>query len=135
VSEAERGPLVLVVDDTAQIRMLLRVNLELEGFEVEEATDGGSCLERLRDESRPLPDVVTVDAVMEPVDGWTAVERIRADPRLAHLPIVMITAMVQANHRAKAAARGVDRFVDKPFDPAAVVEVVRELVAGRPGPC
>jgi CheY-like chemotaxis protein len=121
------------VDDTAQIRLLLRLNLELEGLDVEEATDGAACLERLMDNTRPLPQVVTVDAVMEPVDGWTAVGRIRADPRLADLPVVMITASVQAHQRARAQAEGVDRFVDKPFDPTTVVEVVRELLAGRPG--
>lgn len=133
MSQAQSRPLVLVVDDTAQIRLLLRLNLELEGLDVEEATDGAACLERLSDVTRPRPHVVTVDAVMEPVDGWTAVGRIRADPRLADLPVVMITASVQANQRARAEAEGVDRFVDKPFDPATVVEVVRELLAGRPG--
>ncbi|MFZ5870452.1 MAG: response regulator [Actinomycetota bacterium] len=118
---------VLVVDDTPQIRLLLRLNLELEGFEVEEAGDGAACLERLRDAGRPLPQVVTLDAVMEPVDGWTAVQEIRRDPRLAHLPLVMITASVQAYQRARAQRAGVDAFVAKPFEPSAVVEMVREL--------
>lgn len=118
---------VLVVDDTPQIRMLLRLNLELEGFVVEEAGDGRACLERLRDESRPLPDVVTLDAVMEPGDGWTAVQEIRRDARLSHLPVVMITASVQAYQRARAQRAGVDAFVTKPFEPAAVVDLVRDV--------
>lgn len=118
---------MLVVDDTPQIRLLLRLNLELEGFEVEEACDGAACLERLRDAARPLPQVVTLDAVMEPVDGWTAVQEIRRDARLAHLPLVMITASVQAYQRVRAQRAGVDAFVAKPFEPSAVVEMVREL--------
>jgi CheY-like chemotaxis protein len=124
---------VLVVDDTPAIRLLLRLNLELEGFDVQECADGGEALALLRDESRLLPDVVTIDAVMEPVDGWTAVADIRRDPRLAHLPVVMVTASVQAHHRARAVRRGVDAFVDKPFEPMALVAVVRSLAeSGRP---
>jgi CheY-like chemotaxis protein len=128
----EERPLVLVVDDTAQIRLLLRLNLELEGFDVDEAADGTECLARLRDDSRRRPDVVTMDAVMEPMDGWATVGRIRNDPSLSDLPIVMITASVQAHHRARALDRGVDVFVDKPFEPTTVVDVVRSLLAGRP---
>ncbi|GAB2675117.1 response regulator [Thalassiella azotivora] len=126
-------PLVLVVDDTSQIRLLLRLNLELEGFDVEEAEDGGACLARLRDPGARRPQVVTLDAVMEPVDGWSTVERIRRDPALADLPVVMITASVQAHHRARAHDRGVDVFVAKPFEPLDVVDLVRSLVGGRPG--
>ena len=124
---------VLVVDDTPAIRLLLRLNLELEGLDVTECADGSEALALLRDASLPLPDVVTVDAVMEPVDGWTTLAEIRRDPRLAGLPVVMITASVQAHHRARAARRGVDAFVDKPFEPLAVVAVVRSLAEqGRP---
>lgn len=122
---------VLVVDDTAQIRLLLRLNLELEGFVVDEAEDGASCLAWLRDPTSPRPDVVTMDAVMEPVDGWTAVGEIRRDPVLRDLPVVMLTASVQAHQRARAAAEGVDAFVDKPFDPDNVVDVVRRLSSCR----
>ena len=124
---------VLVVDDTAAIRMLLRMNLELEGFVVEEAVDGRSCLDRLRNASLPRPDVVTLDAVMEPGDGWAAVREIRRDPALADLPVVMITASVQGYQRARAESAGVDAFVPKPFDPDAVVAVVRSFSSGRPG--
>ncbi len=124
---------VLVVDDTAAIRLLLRLNLDLEGFEVVECSDGGEALALLRDTTLELPDVVTMDAVMEPLDGWATVAEIRRDPRLSHLPVVMITASVQAHHRALALRRGVDAFVDKPFEPMAVVGIVRSLAqSGRP---
>ena len=121
---------VLVVDDTAQIRLLIRLNLELEGHVVEEAADGDACLQRLRDPARPRPDVVTMDAVMEPRDGWTALADIRRDPALADLPVVMVTASVQAHQRARARAIGVDALVAKPFDPSDLVEVVERLAAG-----
>jgi CheY-like chemotaxis protein len=121
---------VLVVDDTSQIRMLIRLNLELEGHEVEEAADGEACLARLRDASLPRPDVVTMDAVMEPRDGWSTVQEIRRDPALADLPVVMVTASVQAHQAARARSVGVDALVAKPFEPTALVEVVERLAAG-----
>ena len=124
---------VLVVDDTAQIRLLIRLNLELEGHVVEEASDGDACLARLREPSLPRPDVVTIDAVMEPRDGWTTTADIRRDPVLADLPVVMVTASVQAHQQARAAAVGVDALVAKPFEPSALVDVVERLAAsGRP---
>ncbi len=124
---------VLVVDDTSQIRMLIRLNLELEGHEVEEAADGDECLARLRDTAAPAVDVVTMDAVMEPRDGWSAVAEIRRDPALADLPVVMVTASVQAHQQARARQVGVDALVSKPFEPEALVEVVEDLAAaGRP---
>ena len=131
------GLRVLVVDDTAQIRLLIRLNLELEGHVVEEASDGAACLARLRDPSLPRPDVVTIDAVMEPRDGWTTTADIRRDPDLADLPVVMVTASVQAHQQARATAVGVDVLVAKPFEPSALVEVVERLAATgrstRPG--
>jgi CheY-like chemotaxis protein len=128
------GPVrVLVVDDTAQIRLLIRLNLELEGHVVEEVADGDACLARLRDTSLPRPDVLTMDAVMEPRDGWTTLADIRRDPELADLPVVMVTASVQAHQRARARAVGVDALVAKPFEPTALVDVVERLAEqGRP---
>lgn len=122
----------MVVDDTAQIRLLVRVNLELEGFEVTEAMDGEECLRLLRDPELPRPHVLTMDAVMEPRDGFSAVLEIRRDPALRDLPVVMVSASVQAHHRARAQQAGVDAFIAKPFEPAQLVAVVTELaVRGR----
>jgi CheY-like chemotaxis protein len=125
-------PRVLVVDDTAQIRMLIRVNLELEGFDVDEAADGAQALALLRERvagAGPVPQVVTLDAVMEPVDGWSTVASIRREPGLGAVKVVMVTASVQAHHRQQAERGGVDAFVSKPFDPQALVDLVRDLAA------
>ena len=118
----ERGGLVIVCDDTEQIRRLIRLNLELEGYAVEEARDGGALLERLHDGD--LPGVITLDAHMSPRDGWWAIAKIRNDRRLADIPIVMVTASVQQSDRAQASRSGLDAFVSKPFDPDYLVEVI-----------
>jgi CheY-like chemotaxis protein len=123
---------VLVCDDTEQIRRLIRVNLELEGYEVVEAVDGQEALEILQDVTQPLPDVITVDVVMPRRDGWWMVSAIRSDPRLAHIPIVMVTASAQDQDRAKAERAAVDEFVAKPFDPYELVMKIASLT-GRHG--
>ena len=124
----ERGGRVFVCDDTPHIRLLIRVNLELEGFEVQEAADGQELLERLRAAS-VLPDVVTLDAHMSPRDGWWAVARIREDERLAGIPVVMVTASVQQHDRVNAMASGFDAFLAKPFDPDELMRLVRGFAA------
>ena len=124
---------VLVVDDTPAIRLLLRMNLELEGVVVTEASDGRECLQvlaGLTERGEPLPQVITLDAVMEPLDGWSTVSAIRANPAWAHLRVVMITASVQSHHQRRATAVGVDAFIAKPFDPEAVLEVILAHVRG-----
>ncbi len=125
---------VLVVDDTPQIRLLIRLNLELEGHAVEEASDGAGCLARLREPGAEPVDVVLLDAAMHPVDGWATTAEIRRDPALAALPVLMVTASVQAHHRARARQVGVDAFVTKPFEPTAVVETVERLARRRRTP-
>src|SRR5450631_3030796 len=90
----ERGR-ILVCDDAEQIRRLIRVNLELDGFEVVEADDGPAAMAILQDLNQPLPVVITMDVVMPHRDGWWMVSMIRADPRLTSIPIVMVTASAQ----------------------------------------
>ena len=124
----ERGGLVYVCDDTEQIRRLIRLNLELEGHEVVEMADGQELLDRLSTADE-LPRVITLDAQMAPRDGWWAIGRIRADPRLAGIPVVMVTASVQVHDRAQAEGSGLDAFVSKPFDPEELVVLLGRLMA------
>ena len=121
---------VLVCDDTEQIRQLIRVNLELEGYEVVEAGDGQAALDILWDMTQPLPDVITLDALMPGRDGWWTVSMIRTDPRLEHIPIVMVTASVQSNDRAQAQRASLDGFVAKPFDPDELLAMIAALAEG-----
>jgi len=129
----QSGVRVLVCDDTEQIRRLIRVNLELEGYEVVEAVDGQAVLEILQDVTLPLPDVITLDVVMPRRDGWWVVAAIRADPRLAHIPIVMVTASAQFHDREQAERATVDEFLAKPFDPEELLAKIEALTGGRPG--
>ena len=120
---------VLVVDDTEVIRQLITVNLEFEGFDVVAAADGQEALDIVHE---VRPDVITLDVVMPRVDGYTVFERLRADPRTAGIPVVLVTAQAMRADRDRAAASGVDAYLTKPFDPAELVRVVRELAARVP---
>lgn len=119
------APRVLVVDDSEMIRSLIVMNLEMEGFEVEEASDGQACLDAVHAVS---PDAITLDVRMPRVDGFSVVERLRADPATAKIPIVMVTARAQGSDLARGAELGVDAYVTKPFDPSALVETVRSVM-------
>jgi CheY-like chemotaxis protein len=124
---------ILVCDDTASIRLLMRINLELAGFEVLEARDGQAGLELLDRNLDRLPVVVILDAQMSPLDGWGTVAQIRAHPKLTDLPVVMVTASLQQQEKERSLAAGVDAFVAKPFEPEDLVDLVSELAAsGRP---
>ncbi|MEV8308004.1 response regulator [Streptomyces flavidovirens] len=120
---------VLVVDDNKVIRQLIRVNLELEGFEVVTAADGVEALDIVH---RVCPEVVTLDVVMPRLDGLRTAARLREDPRTAHLPVAIISACTQHEVESGFAA-GVDAFLAKPFEPAELVRLVRQLMH-REGP-
>jgi CheY-like chemotaxis protein len=115
---------VLVVDDNKVIRQLIRVNLELEGFEVVTAADGAECLDVVR---RARPDVVTLDVVMPRLDGIGVAARLRGNPWTRDVRIAVVSACTQADVE-RGAAVGVDAFLEKPFEPGELVAVVRRLM-------
>ncbi|GAA0366508.1 hypothetical protein GCM10009530_15390 [Microbispora corallina] len=121
---------MLVVDDDEVIRQLIAVNLTLEGFEVETAYDGQDCLDRVHDVD---PDVITLDVMMPRLDGWETATRLRNDPSTGHIKVVLITARAQEDDRRRAFGIGVDAYLTKPFDPAELIEVVRDLAKGSAG--
>ncbi len=119
---------VLVVDDDEVIRQLIAVNLTLEGFEVFTAVDGQDCLDRVDDVK---PDVITLDVMMPRLDGWVTATQLRRNPVTAGIKVVLITARAQEDDRDRGRQVGVDAYLTKPFDPAEMIRVVREL-AGAP---
>jgi len=128
---------VLVCDDIATIRHLLRINFELEGHLVDEAVDGTALLAQLLDPEQQRPDVVVLDVHMFPVDGWHTIKAIRAEPTLTDLPVVLLSAGVHGLDLAQAHAAGFDAVIAKPFDPDDLVALVSRVAAsGRvaPGP-
>ena len=118
------SPRVLVVDDSDVIRDLIRVNLELEGFEVRTVDDGAAALAAV---AEFRPDVVTMDVVMPRLGGFETVALLRADPATAGIPVVVVTGRAQAADVARGEALGVEAYLTKPFEPAELVALVTRL--------
>jgi DNA-binding response OmpR family regulator len=119
---------VLVVDDDEVIRQLIAVNLTLEGFDVVTAVDGRDCLEKVVEAH---PDVITLDVMMPRLDGWVTASQLRRNPATAGIKVVLITARAQEDDKSRGREIGVDAYLTKPFDPAEMIRVIREL-AGVP---
>jgi DNA-binding response OmpR family regulator len=100
---------ILVVDDDADIRGLVRELLERRGFEVAEAADGKQALQEMY---AARPDLVVLDVSMPGLDGWTTLERIR---ELSDVPVVMLTARSEELEKTRGLRAGADDYVTKPF--------------------
>jgi DNA-binding response OmpR family regulator len=121
---------VLVADDDPDIIRFVEVNLRLEGFQVEVARDGAQALDKALDLQ---PELVLLDVRMPVIDGFEVCARLRADPRGAAIPVVLLTANIpMTGDHQRAREVGADDFVVKPFDPGDLMARVRRLAqAGR----
>ena len=116
---------VLVVDDILSNVKLLEAKLSAEYFEVASAFNGIDALARMEEH---VPDIVLLDVMMPGMDGFEVCRRIKADPRTAHIPVVMVTALDQPSDRVAGLDAGADDFLTKPVDDAALFARVRSLV-------
>jgi chemosensory pili system protein ChpA (sensor histidine kinase/response regulator) len=115
-------PLVLVVDDSITVRRVTQRLLQREGYRVALAADGLQALQRLREE-RPV--VVLSDIEMPRMDGFDLARAIRADERLADLPIIMITSRMAEKHKEHAVALGVSHYLGKPYSDEVLLGLVQ----------
>jgi len=105
-------PRVMVVDDSLTVRKITGRLLEREGYQVVTAKDGVEALEKL---SLAVPDVMLIDIEMPRMDGFDLTRNLRADPKLANIPVIMITSRTADKHRAYAQELGVNVFLGKPY--------------------
>jgi two-component system phosphate regulon response regulator PhoB len=115
---------VLIIEDHADIRALVRMTLELEDFELHEAFDGLAGLEKAR---ALRPDLVLLDVMMPGLDGLQVCRAIRADAQLRQTRIVMLSARGQADDHSAGLAAGADLYLGKPFSPMGLLDVVSQL--------
>jgi two-component system, NtrC family, nitrogen regulation response regulator NtrX len=119
-------PSILIVDDEANIRRMLRGLLEAEGYAVSEAEDGGAGVEQAVTED---PDVVLLDLAMPRVDGLTALQRL--SERKPRLPVVMMSGRATLQDAVAATRLGAFQFLEKPLSPESVVSTVNGAVELR----
>jgi DNA-binding response OmpR family regulator len=119
-------PRILLVDDDPAILRLLDVNFRMEGFDVDAASHGEDALAVV---AQTTPDVIVLDLMLPGMDGREILQRLRADPATAQVPVIFLT----ARGRDDAAAGEAERYVQKPFDTVDLVATVRSLLEGGPG--
>ncbi|MDH3940823.1 MAG: response regulator, partial [Xanthomonadales bacterium] len=123
--EASRAPLVMVVDDSITMRKVTSRVLDNHSIEVMTAQDGVDAIEQLHDH---VPDLMLLDIEMPRMDGYELLEHVRADSRLRHVPVVMITSRAGQKHRRKARQAGANAYLTKPYQEAELVEKVSEML-------
>jgi signal transduction histidine kinase len=107
------SPLVLIVDDTARSRALLRSLLEPEGYRLAEATHGEEALELAAENT---PDIILLDVMMPGMDGFETCRRIRANKEMREVPVLLLTALDDRKSRLEGLSAGADDFITKPID-------------------
>ena len=123
--EITRQPLVMVVDDSITMRKVTSRVLDNHSIEVMTAQDGIDAIEQLHDR---VPDLMLLDIEMPRMDGYELLEHIRADSRLRHVPIVMITSRAGQKHRKKARSAGANGYLTKPYQEVELVEQVGAML-------
>lgn len=116
---------VLVVDDILPNVKLLEAKLSSEYYDVITALSGEEALKRIIADG---PDIILLDVMMPGMDGFEVCKRIKADPRISHIPVVMVTALTDATDRVKGLEAGADDFLSKPVNDVALMARVRSLV-------
>ncbi len=119
------SPSILVVEDEAALLTLLRYNLEKQGFQVEEATDGQEALLRIA-ENRP--DLVLLDWMLPSLSGIEVCRQIRRRPATRDLPVIMVTARTEDADAVRALDTGADDYIAKPFAVDALMARIRALL-------
>ena len=123
------SPSILVVDDSPSLRRIIGACLRAGGFDVTEAADG--------DQAHALAlagsfGMLVTDQVMPGMDGLTLIRSLRATPRYARMPILMLTTEQDGSIREQARAAGASGFLPKPFDPDGLMQAVAALLDAAP---
>ena len=116
---------ILVVEDQEDNRQILRDLLGSTGYEIVEAENGQDALTVAAAEK---PDLILMDIQLPLVDGYEATRRIKADPELKHIPIIVVTSYALSGDEEKARVAGCDAYVAKPYSPRALLAKIREYL-------
>ncbi len=118
---------ILVAEDDPYIRRVTEVSLKRAGFQVRCVKDGLEAVEAFEQDSY---DLLLIDGMMPRMDGIEATRRLRADPRFAQLPIILLSARSHQNDEDAARQAGATGYIVKPFDALTLADKIREICAG-----
>ncbi|MGE3986717.1 response regulator [Pseudorhodoplanes sp.] len=117
------GKSVLVVDDDPTVHDVLRATIAKEGYRLLHAYDGAQALELAHSER---PDVITLDVMMPKLDGWSVLGKLKSDPALAQIPVIMLTIV---DERTMGYSLGAAEYMTKPVDRNRLIELLRRFAA------
>ncbi|MCB4757391.1 MAG: response regulator [Elusimicrobia bacterium] len=120
--------IVMVVDDEEGVRDFVRMTLTKVGLSIIEERDATSAMKSLETK---IPDLILLDIMMPNMDGFELCRRIRANPTLAYIPIIFITAYADKDSLKKAVAVGAQGFIEKPIEVEELIHQVKEALHGR----
>jgi len=123
---ASGPPLIMIVDDSLTVRKITGRLLVREGFEIVTAKDGLDALQLIGER---VPDAILLDIEMPRMDGFEFAKTIKADMRLEHIPIIMITSRTAEKHRNRAKELGVDVYLGKPYQEDELLRNLREILS------
>ena len=125
-----RNARVLICDDDPLLLELIEFRLAAKGYEVIRAADGGEALVRAAED---VPDIIVLDGMMPKSDGFEVLTRLKADNRLADIPVVMLTARKGERDIVSALEKGADDYLIKPFIPEELLARIARLLARKGG--
>ena len=123
-------PRILIIDDDGDLRATVELRFGAAGFEVLQAASGAEGLELARARH---PAAIILDINMPGLDGFETCRRLRADPRTADIPVIMLTTSTRVGELEEGLQAGADTYLTKPFDGPELVEEVREMLTARQG--
>lgn len=125
------GKKILVVEDDALIRELVRLNLEAAGFAVALAVDGLAGLEMARVEN---PDLILLDVMLPKMDGFKVCRILKFDDKYKNIPIIMLTARIQETDKETGFKTGADAYMTKPFEPEELIKKINQILESNSKP-
>jgi len=125
---------ILIVDDEADLRQIVRFNLEREGFGVIEAASGEEALRLLRQEGAARPDVVLLDVMMEGMSGFDVARQMQQSPGLAQIPIIFLTALGAEDDVVRGLNIGAYDYLSKPVGERELIARVRAVLRRSSAP-
>lgn len=117
---------ILIVDDEKDLVSLVSLHMKMAGYEVLTASNGEKALAVAQEEK---PDLIILDLMLPKIDGWEVCRRLRQDPEIKNVPVIMLTARAEIKDKLKGFEAGADDYVTKPFSPRELVSRVKRVLA------
>lgn len=116
---------IIIVDDDRDLREMLRMRMQLAGFEVRVAANGLRLISSLR---RDRPDLILLDVMMSWIDGFELCQALKQNPDLAQIPVFFISALASKKDIERGMACGADRYLTKPLDLDQLIKDIEEML-------